>query len=208
MPTVRLSNDNEEAARQIVAWLAYPEDEKRRHHAEIALHWLVIRSGGGTPYYHTQKKAVAIATINSRMGRIHDRFFKALGCGQVSALAVVKQGIEIEPWPIVWSSKISRPLQNALKPKIDGGQTSRNVRKDVIKMHWRPFRTVLHLAAAMNGHLAMNRYSISPDRPLLDLISKTHWIDSVVVSAGDFKKFNNPKMRRFDEGPALIDFVR
>ncbi|TSB04577.1 hypothetical protein [Sphingorhabdus contaminans] len=198
MPIVRLSTDNHAAARQIVAWLAYPDDEKQRERAVHTQYGYLQRLCGQTPRYESGK-AVENKTTQSRMRRIDQLFFEALNAGQISTLSIVKDGIEIAPWPVSWGTVARRLATYA---------TGEDDRKQIYKRYWRRFRPVLHLAAAMNGHLASVRYAINMSRPLEHLLLETQWIDPVLSRANDMRLHGDRKLNHFGSGDALIEFFR
>lgn len=198
MSTVRLSTDDYEAARQIVAWLAYPDSESQRERGECALFNYLQRLAGQIPRYQNGK-AVEFRTTQSRMLRIDKLFFEAINAGQISALSVVQNGYESKPWPVNWGL-ISRKLSDYPANEGDRGP--------VYDRYWRRYRPVLHLASAMNSYLASMRKVIDWQKPLEFLLLDGSWVDPVLSQAADFKKYSNPKMHRLDQKPEPLDFIR
>ena len=199
MQIVRLSSDDYEAARQIIAWLAYPENEEQRARAEQVLFGYLQRLAGKIPRYENGK-AIEIKTTASRMRKIDQLFIEAMYAGQVSSLSIVKAGKEVAPWPINWGI-VGKKLSEFNLGEADE-------RKQVVKRYWRPYRKVLHLASAMNGYFASIHERVDKSAPLNSFLLESGWINKVLADAADIKKYDNPIIRRFDQGPELIDFSR
>lgn len=198
MQIVRLSSDDYEAARQIVAWLAYPDNELQRQKAEHTLLCYWERIVGKIPRY-PNGKAVEIKTTRSRMQMIDARFFEAIQAGEISTLSIVKLGAEVAPWPVKWGA-VGRKLSEI--PAIEDG------RGKVYQRYWRRYRPVLHIASAVNGFLASKRGEIDWAKPLDFLLLDGGWVGPALDNAADIKKYSDPKMHRMDQRPALIDFLR
>lgn len=199
MALVKLSQNDYEAAREVIAWLAYPDDEAQRLRANEVLFNYLQRLAGQVPN-RENGKAIERKTTASRVREIDRRFLEAMYAGQISSLSIVKNGNEVAPWPINWGA-VGKKLSQYNEGEADE-------RKQVVKRYWRRYRTVLHLAAATNGHFASIHPTVDKSRPLDALLFDGGWVNKVLANAADIKKHDNPKMRRFDSGPGLIDFSR
>jgi hypothetical protein len=198
MQTVCLSKDDYEAARQIVAWLAYPHDANQRLRAEQTLFAYLQRLAGQIPRYENGK-AIERNTTASRMMSIDQRFIEAIYAGQISSLSIVKNGVEVAPWPVNWGG---------VAMKLNTYNVGEDARKQIYKRYWRRYHQILHLASSMDGHFASIHETVNKNRLLDAFLLDGSWVDKVLADAADIKKYNNPKMRRFDQGPVLLDFFR
>jgi hypothetical protein len=234
MQIVRLSSDDFEAARQIVAWLAYPDRphmrERERKRAAFRAkamtwqHYYWQREKGMVPKYDGGR-IVERSRINNQMFKIDTNVRRALWASEMQTASggtpIIALGnfTELPTGAIQFAASapfnyFANTGENVKSRRSTGqwGSEEKTQQRTAIERYFEPYKQIMHLARGVSRlwPVMMRFDPIHGDRferenrPLTRLICYPDWIEEALVTAEKWK--NLPVQSGFN-GP-LIQFER